>query len=107
MPADADALLAVQPGLAHPFAAGVLKERRRARRIAMAKDHVGNQLLERRVLLDLGPRAIARVLGAEQLAEIALALGREPLKMPESMKQLGWHDQDMFRLDFDQGGLLV
>ena len=53
VPADAHAAFAVQAPLPLPFAAGVLKHVDFARRIAIAKDHVGDQLLEAGVLFHL------------------------------------------------------
>ena len=65
VPADADAFLAVQPAFALPLAARVLKHVDPATGIAVAKDHVGNKLLEAGVFLDLVPRPIAGVLGGK------------------------------------------
>ena len=63
----------------------------------------GNQLLERRILLDFRSRPIARVFGTEQLAQISLRLGRKTLEISQPMKQFRRHDQHVFGLDFQHG----
>ena len=107
VPADADAPLAVQPAFAHAGAAGVLKDRRPAVGVDVAKDHVGNQLLEARVLFHLIARPVARLLGPQQFAEIPIDLAAKPLKMPQPVKQLGGNHQDTFDLILGHDGILV
>jgi hypothetical protein len=69
----------------------------------MPENHVGNQLLERRILLDFRSRPIVRVFGTQQLAEIPLRLRGKTLEIPEPTKQFRGHDEDVFGLDFQHG----
>ena len=62
----------------------------------MPEDDVRNQLLETRVVLHLRPRTEGDVLRAEQLAQVAIDLAGETLKVSQAMKQLGGHNQNAF-----------
>ena len=95
VPADADAPLAMQPLFALAAAASVLKHRIAALG-AVPEDHVRDQLLEARVVLHLRPQAERDVRRAEQLAQVAVHLRREALKVAQAMKKLGGHDENVF-----------
>src|SRR5262249_11712516 len=57
---------------------------------------VGDDLLERGVLLDLRPGAILHQLGHQQRAEVALGLRRETLESTEPIELGAGYDQDAF-----------
>ena len=104
MPADADAALAVQPAFALPCAARVLKYRLAARRVAVPKDAVGDQLLIAGVLLHFAAQLQAGIRRAEQFVEISLDVsGQKALKVAQPMKQRGRDDQNSFGMDFRHG----
>ena len=86
MSADADAAFAVQSALALAGAAGVLKDRL-AGGVAMAEDHVRDELFEAGVLFHFGSRPIAGVFRPEQFAQVAIHVAAEPLKMSQPVEQ--------------------
>src|SRR5262249_14544396 len=58
--------------------------------------HVGDDLLERGVLLDLRPGAVLHQLGHQQRAQVALGLRRETLESTEPIELGTGDDQDAF-----------
>jgi hypothetical protein len=104
--ADADALLGVQPAFPLPFAARVLEQMYAAVRVSMAEDNIWNELFEAGVFLHFVPRPIARVLRAEQLAQVPLDVAGKALEMPEAMEQGRGHDEDVLGLHLRHGGIL-
>lgn len=98
MPTDADAPFAVQPPLTLAATARVLEQLIPAAGVAVSKDDVRNELLKRRILLHLFPRAVTHIRRFQQRAEIAIHVGREALEVPQLVKDLGRHDEDLFEL---------
>ena len=88
VPADAHAPLAMQAALALPRPAGVLKDRLPSAAVAMAKDHVGNQLLVTRVLLDFGAGTKAEPVRHNSSPKIPIDIAAETLKIADCAKQV-------------------
>ena len=95
----------VQPRLALAAATRVLKQVLDTFRVGVAKQAVGNQLLERGIFFDRLPRAIGGVFGKEQLLE-QFRLGRKALEVAERMKPLGRHHEYLFGLYFTHDRIL-
>jgi hypothetical protein len=74
--------------------------------VSMAEDNIWNELFEAGVFLYFVPRPIARVLRAEQLAQVPLDVAGKALEMPEAMEQGRGHDEDVLGLHLRHGGIL-
>jgi hypothetical protein len=66
------------------------------------EDDVGNQLLETGVSLDLESRSVAGMGRTEQLAQVAIYLQGEALKIPKAVENLGGDHKDVFGQCFGQ-----
>jgi hypothetical protein len=63
----------------------------------MLKDHVWNELLEARILLHLGARAVARVGRVEQAVPVPVHVAAKSLKVAQAMKHGRGHDEHVLR----------
>jgi hypothetical protein len=80
MAADTERPQAMQPGLTLRGASRVAKDR-----ISASENDIRNDLLEGRIVLDLGPGAEFSQAGVEKPREIAVGLGREALEPPQAV----------------------
>ena len=94
----------MQATLALPFAACVLKELHRACAILVAKDYVGDELLEAGVFLDFASRPIAGMHRVEQLRQKPLHVAGETLKVTQAMKHGRGNDEHRFGLHWIRRG---
>jgi len=106
VPANAHAVLAVQPSFALAGAPGVLEHGLASLAVGVAEDHVGNQLLEAGIQLHLPAGAVAGMLRAEQLGKVAVHLIAETLKISQPVKHFGRNHQHAFGLDVRHGRIL-
>jgi hypothetical protein len=97
--ANADTALGMQSLLPLTFAARIFKQMHLAAGRRVPEDHVGNQLLETRILFHLRSRSIADVLAGKEGFQVSIDVGAEPLKVPELMKSIGRHDEYLFHGD--------
>ncbi len=76
--------------------------------VGVAKNHVGNQLFETRILFrpDLAAGR-GRLLGPQQFVEILIDLAAKPLKMPQPVKKLGRNHQYTFDLILGHDSILA
>ncbi len=88
MAADADRTQRLESCLGRLAAARVVKEL-----IAPAQHDVGDDLLERGISFDLGPRPIGQLRRVEQFRQIGLDVGTEALEDAGLVEQRGWDDK--------------
>jgi hypothetical protein len=74
------------------FAARVLKKGHATILSSMAKNAVGNQLFERRILFHLVARKIISDLRIEDPVEVPRGVGAEALEVTAFLKDRGWND---------------
>ena len=91
MPSDTDAPLRVQPLFAAGTPAEVVEDFP-----AVAEHAVGDELLERGVVLDLVTRPVRQVRRVENRRQISFDVGREALEVPRLMKDGRRDAEDVF-----------
>ena len=104
---SADAPFGVQSPFTLPFASCVVEYELAPGSVLMAKDAIGNQLLERRILLHVGSGKIADVFRTHQIVEIAIDIAAKPLKVAQLTKHFRRNHQHALRLNFHHGDFLI
>ena len=71
--------------------------------VLVTEDQVRDQLLEAGVFFHFGSSAVAGVLGAEQLAEIFVGVGRKALEVADAVKHIRRDNKNVFRFHKSHG----
>ena len=94
--ADTDGNFRMQSAFAAGFSASVMQDA-----FTVTKDTIGNELLERRIILGLGAIHEKMIRRIEQLLHRRVhAVGAKSFKNPELLEQLAFHHQDQLACVF-------